>query len=91
VTFEKDSNDETITIPVQRIEDVLDLGPTVSPTVSLAGRLQWITLGQRWDFLPDKPPADDVMGGYKTFCVSSVLQEDRRTHVRTDEAGNCIR
>ena len=30
-------------------------------------------------------------GGYKTFCVSSVLRENRRTHVRTDEAGICIR
>ena len=29
--------------------------------------------------------------GYKTFCVSSVLQENRRTHVRTDETGICIR
>ncbi len=26
VAFEKDSNRETITIPIQRIEDVLDIG-----------------------------------------------------------------
>jgi len=30
-------------------------------------------------------------GGYKTFCVSSVLREDRRTHDTTDEAGSGIR
>jgi len=29
--------------------------------------------------------------GYKTFCVSSVLRENRRTHVRTDETRICIR
>ena len=34
---------------------------------------------------------DKYVRGYKTFCVSSVLREDRRTHGRTDEAGIGIR
>jgi Tfp pilus assembly pilus retraction ATPase PilT len=29
--------------------------------------------------------------GYKTFCVSSVLRDYRRTHGKQDEARNCIR
>jgi hypothetical protein len=62
VAFEKDSNRETITIPIQRVEDVLDVGDSAPPTVLLNGRLQWLSLLQSWRFLPDKPAADDLAG-----------------------------
>jgi putative transposase len=32
-----------------------------------------------------------MLRGYKTFCVRSVLREDKRTNDGTDEAGICIR
>ena len=62
VLFEKDSNRETITIPIQRIEDVLDMGENTAPDVLLNGWLQWLTLPKSWRFLPDKPSAEDLAG-----------------------------
>src|SRR6266849_1674062 len=51
------------TARVSRLNSASDPGgESVPPTVLLAGRLQWITLPQHWRFLPDKPPADDLVG-----------------------------
>lgn len=59
ITLEKESNRQTLTVPAQRIEDVL---AHESPTVLLNGRLQWITAPQVWRFIPEKPPPNDSLG-----------------------------
>ncbi len=62
VTFEKLSNQQTLTVPAQRIEDVLGAAPPELPTVLLNGRLQWITVPQVWKFFPEKPQPNDTLG-----------------------------
>jgi len=62
VTFEKDSNRQTFTVPAQRIEDLLGAAPQQPPTVILDGRLQWITLPEIWRFFPEKPMPNDTLG-----------------------------
>jgi hypothetical protein len=62
VTVEKESNRQTLTVPAQRIEDVLAGAPHESPTVLLNGRLQWITAPQVWRFFPEKPLPNDTFG-----------------------------
>ncbi len=62
VTFEKDSNRQTLTVPAQRIDDLLGAGPNELPTVLLKGRLQWITLPEVWRFIPEQPPSNDPAG-----------------------------
>jgi len=62
VTFEKDSNRQSFTVPAQRIEDLLGAAPQEPPTVLLDGRLQWITLPEVWRFFPEKPTPNDTFG-----------------------------
>jgi hypothetical protein len=62
VTFEKDSNRQSFTVPAQRIEDILGAAPQEPPTVLLNGRLQWITLPEIWRFFPEKPAPSDALG-----------------------------
>jgi len=62
VTLEKDSNRQTLTVPVQRIEDVLAGGPSEAPTLLLNGRLQWITVPEVWRYFPEKPLTGDIAG-----------------------------
>jgi hypothetical protein len=62
VTLEKDSNRQTLTVPSQRIEDVLAGGVDEIPTVVLNGRLQWITVPEIWRFFPEKPLPNDTAG-----------------------------
>ena len=62
VTLEKESNHQTLTVPAQRVEDLLIGGQNEQPTVLLSGRLQWITLPEIWRFFPDPPPAGDSTG-----------------------------
>jgi hypothetical protein len=62
VTLEKDSNRQSLTVPLQRIEDVLAGGPDEQPTLLLNGRLQWITVPQVWRFFPEKPLPGDARG-----------------------------
>jgi hypothetical protein len=44
ITLEKDSNRQSLTVPAQRVEDVMHAEPPEQPTVLLNGRLQWITI-----------------------------------------------
>ena len=62
VTLEKDSNRQTLTVPAQRIEDVLAGGSGEVPTLLLNGRLQWITVPEVWRFFPEKPLPGDAAG-----------------------------
>jgi hypothetical protein len=62
VTLEKDSNRQTLTVPAQRVEDVMHAEPPELPTVLLNGRLQWITPPEVWHFFPEKPPSHDESG-----------------------------
>ena len=62
VTFGKASNGQALTVPAQRIDDILIVGQSEPPTVLLSGRLQWITLPEVWRFFPDPPPTNDSAG-----------------------------
>ena len=62
VTLNKGSNGQTLTVPVQRIEDVLAGGPDEAPTLLLNGRLQWITVPEVWRYFPEKPLPGDAAG-----------------------------
>jgi hypothetical protein len=60
VVFRK-ANGEDVTVPTQRIEDVLETTPPEPASVQLNGRLQWLTLRERWGFFSDKPPSPDPL------------------------------
>jgi hypothetical protein len=60
VTLEKDSTRQTLTVPAQRVEDVMHAEPPELPTVLLNGRLQWITIPEVWRFFPEKPIPSDL-------------------------------
>src|ERR1039458_32960 len=62
VTFEKDSNRQSLNVPAQRIEALLGAAPQELPTVLLDGRLQWITLPEVWRFFPEQPVPTDSSG-----------------------------
>lgn len=62
ITLEKDSNRQTLTVPVQRVEDVLAGGPDDAPTLILNGRLQWINVPEVWRFFPETPLPGDAAG-----------------------------
>jgi hypothetical protein len=62
ITLEKGSNRQTLTVPAQRIEDLLIAGQSESPTLLLNGRLQWITLPAVWRFFPERPASNDPGG-----------------------------
>jgi hypothetical protein len=65
VTLEKDSNQQTLTVPAQRVEDVLAGGSEETPMLLLNGRLQWITVPGIWRFFPEKPlPGDAARLGF---------------------------
>ena len=55
IDFEKQSPQQLVAVPAQRIEDVLMYEPTESPTILLDGRIQWLTLVERWRFFAEKP------------------------------------
>jgi hypothetical protein len=62
VTLEKESNRQSVTVPLHRIEDILPGGCDGLPTLLLNGRLQWITAPQVWRFFPEKPLPSDPVG-----------------------------
>jgi hypothetical protein len=61
VTLEKSSSDRRVHVPAERIESVMNYGPSEAPVVVLNGRLQWLTLPGAWRFFHEKPPADDPL------------------------------
>jgi hypothetical protein len=71
LTVEKESTDEELSIPVSRISDTLfhdSKGET--PVLVLDGRLQWLSMIQRWRFFPEKPGADSPLGFSKPSGTS---------------------
>jgi hypothetical protein len=61
VRFQK-SGLANVSVPAERIEDVLETGEHEPPTVQVNGRLQWLTAHQNWYFRPERPPASDPLG-----------------------------
>jgi hypothetical protein len=54
VVLEKRTSRDHVTLPLQRIVEVLDQGEE-PPWVIIEGRIQWLTLKGTWRFLPDSP------------------------------------
>jgi Domain of unknown function (DUF4062) len=52
---------EDILVPIERIGEVLDPRPDEPAHVVSAGRLQWLTIDQRWRFFLEKPPSPDPL------------------------------
>lgn len=52
---------EDISVPIERIGEVLDPRPDEPALVVLVGRLQWLTFDQRWRFFLEKPPSPDPL------------------------------
>ena len=59
VRLERHGIGESVSVPNSRIDGVLVTGDDEPPTVILEGRLQWITLDERWRFFPEKPITSD--------------------------------
>jgi hypothetical protein len=60
VVFRK-ANYEDITVPTERIEAVMAAPPHEPAIVQLNGRLQWLTIRERWRFFPETPPSADPL------------------------------
>src|SRR5260370_26331887 len=50
-----------VSIPAERIEEILETAKHEPPTVCLAGRLQFLTPHQNWYFFPEAPPLSDPL------------------------------
>jgi hypothetical protein len=50
-----------VSVPVERIEEVLETDAHEQPIVQRNGRLQLITARRNWYFRPEKPPAIDPL------------------------------
>ncbi len=61
VTFRKGTGQD-VSVPAQRIAEVLEVGSAGIPTVLLGGRLQCLTLPLIWGFFTEKPSDDDPLG-----------------------------
>jgi hypothetical protein len=61
VVFHKGSNRQDVIVPRERIDDVLEAGSDEPALVHLNGRLQWLTLQERWRFFPERPPSNDLL------------------------------
>lgn len=57
----KDSNRQEIFVPTSRITEVLVAGDREPPTLKLRGRLQWLTLLERWKFCEESPDPNDPL------------------------------
>ena len=52
---EKLSSQERVYLPSSQIDVVLHTGPDALDLIQLKGRLQWMTLAERWEARPEKP------------------------------------
>jgi hypothetical protein len=59
LVLKKESSPQQVTIPLQRVAEILRTGLNAPPTVMLDGRLQWLTLPQKWQFFPEAPDQAD--------------------------------
>jgi hypothetical protein len=53
------STNQEVTIPSQKIIEVLYTDARQPPTLNLDGRLQWLTRLETWNFLTDRPENND--------------------------------
>jgi len=66
--FQKTDSMATVEIPVSFIENVHEFTNNAPALVQLDGRLQWISVGQRWLVLSEKPqPGPHNEHGYSKF------------------------
>jgi hypothetical protein len=61
VTLHKQSNMEDVTVPLPRVAELLSTGDDEAPTLVVNGRLQWLTLRQRWRFFREGPDPSDTL------------------------------
>jgi hypothetical protein len=73
-----------VTVPAERIAQVLDAGPHASPIVHVGGRLQWITARKNWYFHLEKTPEEDP------FSIG-IGKEVPRQPILSSETQNLLR
>jgi hypothetical protein len=61
VTLHKQSTMEDVTVPLPRVAELLSAGDNAAPTLVVNGRLQWLTLLQRWRFFRESPDTSDTL------------------------------
>jgi hypothetical protein len=59
VILDKESSDERVRIPSQRVSEILSGEPHEPPILLLNGRLQWLTLAREWQFFPESLDQSD--------------------------------
>lgn len=75
VEFET-SDHTTITVPIECILEVLDLGSDRPPHVKIKGRIQWFSIEFRWRYFPEDLPSgnlDDLGVGRHTKLDGSAI------------------
>lgn len=59
VALEKEGSPQQVTIPLQRVAEILPDAQSNAPKLMLNGRLQWLTMPQEWHFFPEQPGDSD--------------------------------
>lgn len=85
VTLYKTESQETISIPTNRLKEILDTGADMPKVLVLDGRLQHITSNWRWIFFEDKPDPSSELGFVRPSSLSDprvlALTESLRTRL----------
>jgi len=88
VDMKKSSNGQTVTIPLSRVSEILWSSRNDPPTLMLNGRIQWLTIPMRWQFLPEPPPSSEdahlglprSVGGLQDPYARDVIRQLEATH-----------
>jgi hypothetical protein len=93
--FQKTDSMATVEIPVSFIENVHQFRNNAPAVVQLDGRLQWISVGQRWLVLSEKPqPGPHNEHGYSKFVDFDYPRRMAYTGefawCREDRLGECL-
>jgi hypothetical protein len=65
ITLYKSGPQEEVSVPTNRVTEILDVGDDEPKTVVLNGRLQHITTKWRWQFFNEKPDPTSEHGFFK--------------------------
>jgi hypothetical protein len=69
VLLKKMSSTQQVDVPTRRIGDILPATTTNPAVIVLEGRLQWLTLAERWTFFAERPPHDCHFGFSKPSSI----------------------
>jgi hypothetical protein len=79
------STQESIVIPVRRVVEVLDFGDHELPILLLSGRIQWMTMIQRWRFRQEESDSDSLLGIHKDTTQNDARAKEICEHLRKQD------